>query len=41
MTDLTIRPMTASELSALTALFNYNDVPAMIAENTQIGRAHV
>ncbi len=36
MAELTIRPMTASELSALTALFNYNDVPAMIAENTRL-----
>ena len=36
MPDLTIRPMTASELHALTALFDYNDVPAMIAENTRL-----
>ena len=36
MHDLAIRPMTASELSALTALFDYNDVPAMIAENTRL-----
>lgn len=35
MHDLTLRPMSASELHALTALFDYNDVPAMIAENTQ------
>ena len=36
MHDLVIRPMTATELSALTALFDYNDVPAMIAENTRL-----
>ena len=35
MTDLILRPITTSELTALTALFDYNDVPAMIAENTQ------
>lgn len=34
--SLTLRPMTASGLSALTALFDYNDVPAMIAENTRL-----
>lgn len=34
--SLTLRPISASELSALTALFNYNDVPAMIAENTRL-----
>ena len=34
--NLTLRPMTASELSALTVLFDYNDVPAMIAENTRL-----
>ena len=34
--SLTLRPMTSAELSALTALFNYNDVPAMIAENTRL-----
>ena len=33
---LTLRPMAAAELSALTALFAYNDVPAMIAENTRL-----
>ena len=33
---LTLRPMTSQELSALTALFDYNDVPAMIAENTRL-----
>ena len=32
---LTLHPMTSQELSALTSLFDYNDVPAMIAENTQ------
>ena len=31
--SLTIRPMTSAELMRLTALFDYNDVPAMIAEN--------
>ncbi len=36
MADLILRPMTAAELSALTALFDYNDVPAMIAENTRL-----
>ena len=36
MADLTLRPMSASELHALTALFDYNDVPAMIAENTRL-----
>ena len=36
MTDLTLRPMSAAELHALTALFDYNDVPAMIAENTRL-----
>ena len=36
MTDLILRPMSAAELSALTALFDYNDVPAMIAENTRL-----
>ncbi len=34
--NLTLRPMTSAELSALTALFDYNDVPAMIAENTRL-----
>ena len=34
--SLTLRPMTSAELSALTALFDYNDVPAMIAENTRL-----
>lgn len=34
--SLSLRPMTASGLSALTALFDYNDVPAMIAENTRL-----
>ena len=34
--SLTLRPISASELSALTALFDYNDVPAMIAENTRL-----
>lgn len=33
---LTLRPMTSQELSALTALFDYNDVPAMIAENSRL-----
>ena len=33
---LTLRPMTSQELSALTSLFDYNDVPAMIAENTRL-----
>lgn len=33
---LTLRPMSSAELSALTALFDYNDVPAMIAENTRL-----
>ena len=36
MNKLTLRPMAAAELSALTALFDYNDVPAMIAENTRL-----
>ena len=36
MHDLTLRPMTTAELSALTILFDYNDVPAMITENTQL-----
>lgn len=36
MADLTLRPMSSAELSALTALFDYNDVPAMIAENTRL-----
>lgn len=36
MTDLTLRPMSAAELHALTVLFDYNDVPAMIAENTRL-----
>lgn len=36
MADLLLRPMTTAELSALTALFDYNDVPAMIAENTRL-----
>ena len=35
MTDLILRPITIGELATLTALFDYNDVPAMIAENTQ------
>lgn len=34
--SLILRPMTSAELSALTALFDYNDVPAMIAENTRL-----
>lgn len=34
--SLTLRPISASELSALTSLFDYNDVPAMIAENTRL-----
>lgn len=34
--SLTLRPMTSAELSALTALFDYNDVPAMIAENSRL-----
>ena len=34
--NLTLRPMTSAELSALTTLFDYNDVPAMIAENTRL-----
>ena len=34
--SLTLRSMSASELSALTALFDYNDVPAMIAENARL-----
>ena len=33
---LTLHPMTSQELSALTSLFDYNDVPAMIAENTRL-----
>lgn len=36
MNNLTLRPMTSAELSALTALFDYNDVPAMIVENTRL-----
>ena len=36
MADLILRAMSATELSALTALFDYNDVPAMIAENTRL-----
>ena len=36
MNNLTLRPMTSAELSALTSLFDYNDVPAMIAENTRL-----
>lgn len=36
MNNLTLRPMTSQELSALTALFDYNDVPAMIAENSRL-----
>lgn len=36
MSNLTLRPMTSGELSALTALFDYNNVPAMIAEYTQL-----
>lgn len=35
MTDLILRPITTGELAALTALFDYKDVPTMIAENTQ------
>lgn len=34
--SLTLHAMTASELSSLTALFDYHDVPAMIAENTRL-----
>ena len=34
--SLTLRPMQASELRTLTKLFDYNDVPAMIAENAQL-----
>ena len=34
--NLTLRPMASAELAALTALFDYNDVPAMIAENTRL-----
>lgn len=36
MPELTLRPMHSSELMALTKLFDYNDVPAMIAENAQL-----
>lgn len=36
MADLLLRPMSSAELSALTALFDYNDVPAMITENTRL-----
>lgn len=36
MSNLTLRPMTSQELSALTSLFDYNDVAAMIAENTRL-----
>ena len=34
-TDLTIRPAAVSDLPRLTALFDYNDISAMIAEHTQ------
>lgn len=33
---LTVRPIEAGELLRLTALFDYNDVPAMIAENARL-----
>lgn len=33
---LTVRPIEAQELRQLTALFDYNDVPAMIAENARL-----
>ena len=33
---LTIRTIEPAELRRLTALFDYNDVPAMIAENTRL-----
>ena len=36
MPELILRPMQSSELMALTKLFDYNDVPAMIAENAQL-----
>ena len=36
MSNLTLRPITVSELSALTVLFDYNDVAAMVAENTRL-----
>jgi len=36
MGNLLLRPMEAAELAALTALFDYNDVPAMITENTRL-----
>lgn len=37
MTDqLTVRTIESSELRRLTALFDYNDVPAMIAENARL-----
>ena len=36
MGKLLLRPMEAAELAALTALFDYNDVPAMITENTRL-----
>ena len=35
MADLILRPIAAAELSSLTALFDYHDVPAMIAENSR------
>ena len=34
--SLTIRPIQPDELRRLTALFDYNDVPAMIAENARL-----
>ena len=34
--SLTIRPIRPEELRCLTALFDYNDVPAMIAENARL-----
>ena len=34
--SLTIRPVQPDELRRLTALFDYNDIPAMIAENAKL-----
>ncbi|MBQ8200847.1 MAG: GNAT family N-acetyltransferase [Clostridia bacterium] len=35
MTDLVVRPLRSEELTRLTALFHYNDVPSMIADNAR------
>ena len=35
-TDYTVRKITVSELPRLTELFDYNDIDAMLAENTRL-----